>query len=73
MLEFIHSYIDARDHWVKLHGEDEVVCHVVILIIQLVLDKSVTDDLVSPRWFLIEGRVYLSLLKKAGEQIVIFG
>ena len=34
------SYINGRNHWIKLQGEDEVVCHVVILVVQLVLDKS---------------------------------
>ena len=49
--------MNARNHWIKLHGEDEVVCHIVILIIQLVLDKSVTDDFLLPGCSWWEGGV----------------
>ena len=69
----IHSHLNARNHRVKLKGKDEVVRHVVILVIQLVLDQSVKDHIVFQPWFPLAWRVYLSLLKKAGEQIVIFG
>ena len=69
----IHSHLNARNHRVKLKRKDEVVRHVVILVIQLVLDQSVKDHIVFQPWFPLAWRVYLSLLKKAGEQIVIFG